>query len=289
MNMLHDKILGDRTPYYRDEPFPRSLLPAAPSWHFHCGLAVSTKGAGGALCQRPIVFHDWKMPPQTICVVLVIPRACLQLLLPALDAARTPMLHCDIRGVITSNTFSWINTVFRTIKISSKGEGKTVAIEEDATRRYGTAPLVVWFWVPSVVLSNEHRLLVVLSILPTLVTCTLAMELGLDLDLFRADMEDEKLVHILQQCPNAVPESPEEKSIQISDRPINKPDATFITSDKECKKSLLFTTWVDIVGPEMKASLASGATPTVNQISMHSIAIVLGDKSLQFPFPLPVK
>ncbi|KAG1865904.1 hypothetical protein DFJ58DRAFT_863671 [Suillus subalutaceus] len=195
--------------------------------------------------KRPFVFRDWKTLTQTVCVVLVI---------PPLDSARTPVLRCDIRGVITSNMFLCINAVFGTVKIS--------AIEEDATRRYGTSPLVVWFWVPSVVLSNEHRLSVVLSILPTLATCTPAMQLGFDLDLFRADMEDEKLVHILRQRPNA-----------ISDRPMKTPGATF--------KPLSFTT-------RMKASLTSGATPTVNQVSMHSIAIVLGDKSLQFPFPLPI-
>ncbi|KAG1860793.1 hypothetical protein F4604DRAFT_1957715 [Suillus subluteus] len=288
MNMLHDKILGDKTlmtgtNHYQDLCCQLHLLGVfTVDW-------VSLQKVHEVYCvKRPFVFRDWKTLPQTVCVVLVIPRARLQQFLPALDSARTPVLRCDIRGVITSNMFLCINAVFGTVKISGKGEGKTVAIEEDATRRYGTSPLVVWFWVPSVVLSNEHQLSVVLSILPTLATCTLAMQLGFDLDLFRADMEDEKLVHILRQRPNSVPESPEEKSIQISDRPMKTPGATFVTLDKECKKPLSFTTRVDIVEPEMKASLTSGATPTVNQVSMHSIAIVLGDKSLQFPFPLPI-
>ncbi|KAG1851296.1 hypothetical protein DFJ58DRAFT_704196 [Suillus subalutaceus] len=288
MNMLHGKIQKDRTlitgmNFYQDLCCQLHLLGV-----FDVDWLSLQKVREVHRVERPFVFRDWKTLPQIVCVVLVIPRARLQPLLPTLDEAGTPVLQCDVRGVTTSNAFSCINTVFGTVKISGKGDGKTAAIEEDATRRYGTSPLVVWFWVPYMVLLDDHRLSVVLSVLSTPATCMLAMKLGLDLSLFRADIGDEKLVHILRQRPNAVPESPEDKSMQTSDRPMKAPGATFVTLDKECKKPLSFTTRVDIVEPKMKASLTSGATPTVNQVSMHSIAIVLGDKSLQFPFPLPV-
>ncbi|KAG2153346.1 hypothetical protein DEU56DRAFT_774747 [Suillus clintonianus] len=239
--------------------------------------------------ERPVIFRDWKTLPQTVCVVLVVPRDRLQPLLPDLDEAGTPVLQCDLSGVTTQNTFSCINTVFGAIKISGQGDSKTAAITEDATGRYGTSPLVVWFWVPSIVLMNERRLTVVLSVLSTLATCALAMKRGLDLSIFRADMGDEKLVHILRQRPDAGPDSPEEKIMQIDSRPTKTSGTrTFVTLDKECKTPQTFTTRVDIVEPEMKASLTSGTTPTVNQLSMHSIAIVLGGNSLQLPFPLPV-
>ncbi|KAG1879717.1 hypothetical protein F4604DRAFT_1751188 [Suillus subluteus] len=288
MNILHDKILGDKTlltgmNHYQDLCCQLHLLDV-----FTVEWMSLQKVQEVCRLERPLVFRDWKTLQQTVCVVLIIPRARLQPLLPALDEAGTPVLQCDVRGAVTSNTFSCINTVFGTVKISGKGDRKTAAIEEDATRRYGTSPLVVWFWVPSVVIANEHRMSVVLTVLSTPATFSLTMKLGFDLSLFHADMGDEQLVHILRQRPNSVPESPEEKSIQISDRPMKTPGATFVTLDKECKKPLSFTTRVDIVEPEMKASLTSGATPTVNQVSMHSIAIVLGDKSLQFPFPLPI-
>ncbi|KAG2344363.1 hypothetical protein BDR05DRAFT_931827 [Suillus weaverae] len=290
MNMLHDKILGDRTlsigiNYYQDLCCQLHLLGVfTVEWM----SLKKVQEVYRSRFERPLVFRDWKTLPQTVCVVLVVPRACLQPFLPALDETGAPVLQCDIRGVTTSNAFSCINTVFGNVKIRGKGDGKTAAIEEDATGRSGTSPLVVWFWVPSVVFLNQHQLSVVLSVQPTPATCISAMRLGFDLSLFRADMGDKKLVHILRQRPNAVPESPEEKSMQISGRPMKTPGATFVTLDKECKKPLSFTTRVDIVEPEMKASLTSGAIPTVNQVSMHSIAIVLGDKSLQFPFPLPV-
>ncbi|KAG2347568.1 hypothetical protein BDR05DRAFT_945303 [Suillus weaverae] len=161
--------------------------------------------------------------------------------------------------------------VFGTITTSGQGDSKTAAIKEDATGRYGTSPLVVWFWVPSIVLVNERRLSVVLSVLSSPATCTLATKRGLDLSIFRADLGDEHLVHILRQRPNAVPEILEEKNLQIGGRP---------TKTSECKKPLSFTTRVDIVEPEMKASLTSGATPSVNQVSMYSIAIVLFCNSL---------
>ncbi|KIK36901.1 hypothetical protein CY34DRAFT_810859 [Suillus luteus UH-Slu-Lm8-n1] len=293
MNMLHDKIRNDRT-----------LLTGMNSYQDLCCqmhlLGVFTvewmsphkvQDVYGSRFKWPIVFRDWKTFPQTVCVVLVIPRVRIQPLLPALDEAGTPVLHCDVRGGTTSNAFSCINTVFGTVKISGKGDSKTAAIEEDPTRRYGTSPLVVWFWMPSFVFSNKIRLSVVLSVLPTPPACkSLTTKLGLGLPLFSADMGDERLVHVLRQRPNAVPESPEEKSMQISGRSMKTPGpvTTFVTLDKECKKPLSFTTRVDIIDPEMKASMASGATPTVDQVSMHSIAIALGDKSLQSHFLLPI-
>ncbi|KAG1742518.1 hypothetical protein EDB19DRAFT_1827716 [Suillus lakei] len=290
MNMLHDKILGDRSLItgmncYQDLCCQLHLLGI-----FTVDWLSLQKVQELYHVARPLVFRSWKTLPQTVCLVLIIPRGRLQPLFPALDGAGTPVLQCDVRGVATSNTFSCINTVFGTVEISGKGDGKTATIEEDTTGRYGTSPLVVWFWVPSVVLMNEPRQTVVLSVLSTPATSmSLTMKLGLDLSLFHADIGDEQLVHILRQCPNAVPESLEEKRVQISGRPMKMSGAcTSVTLDKECKKPLSFTTRVDITEPEMKVSLTSGATPTVNQVSMHSIAIVLGDKSVQFPFPLPI-
>jgi hypothetical protein len=295
MNMLHGKIQNDRTlmtgmNFYQDLCCQLHLLGISTAeWMSPHKVQEVYRSRS----EWPLVFRNWKTLPQTVCVVLVIPRARLEPLLPALDEAGTPVLQCDVRGVMTSNAFSCINTVFGTVKICGKGDCKTAAIEEDATRRYGTSPLVVWFWVPSFVFLNEHQLSVGLSVLSTPAGCmSLVMKLGFDLSLFRTDMGDEKLVHILQQRPNAVPdsESPEEKSVQISGRSMKTPGpvSTCLTLDKECKKPLSFTTRVDIVEPEMKASMTSGATPTVNQVSMHSIAIVLGVKSLRLPFPLPI-
>ncbi|KAG1781868.1 hypothetical protein EV702DRAFT_961800 [Suillus placidus] len=289
MNMLHGKIQNDRTlmtgmNFYQDLCCQLHLLGV-----FDVDWLSLKKVQEVHRVERPFVFRDWKTLPQTLCVVLVVPGDHLQPLLPDLDEAGTPVLQCDVRGVATQNAFSAINTVFGTITTSGQGDSKTAAIKEDATGRYGTSPLVVWFWVPSIVLVNERHLSVVLSVLSTPATCTLATKRGLDLSIFRADLGDEHFVYILRQRPNAVPESPEEKNLQIGGRPTKTSGAcTFVTLDRECKKPLSFTTRVDIVEPEMKASLTSGATPTVNQVSMHSIAIVLGDKSLQFPFPLPI-
>ncbi|KAG2074779.1 hypothetical protein BDR04DRAFT_1229044 [Suillus decipiens] len=271
MNMLHGKILNDRT------------------------LMLGINFYQDLCCQLHLlgVFDVYwlslqEMLPQTVCVVLVVPRDHLQPLLPDLDEAGTPVLQCDLRGIATHDKFSAINAVFGTITTSGQGDSKTAAIQEDATGRHGTSPLVVWFWVPSIVLVNERYLSVVLSVLSTPATCTLATKLS-DLSIFRADLGDEQLVHILRQRPNTGPESPNEKKLQISSRPMKTSGTcAFVTLDRECKSPLSFTTRVDIVDPDMKASLISGATPTVNQVSMHSIAIVLGDKSLQLPFLLPI-
>ncbi|KAG2074766.1 hypothetical protein BDR04DRAFT_1047951 [Suillus decipiens] len=290
MNMLHDKILSDRTlltgmNHYQDLCCQLHLLGV-----FTVEWMSLQKVQEVCRLERPLVFRNWKTLPQTVCVLLIIPRARLQSFLPDLDEAGTPILQCDVRGAITSNTFSCINTVFGTVKISGKGDGKTAAIEEDTARRYGTSPLVVWFWVPSVVFSTEHQLSVVLSVLSTPACMSLFMKMGFDLSLFRADIGNKQFAHILRQRPNAVPGSAEEKNmVQVSGCPTKTPGATFVTFDKACKKPLSFTTHVDIVEPEMKVSLTSGATPTVNQVSTYSIAIVLGDKSLRVvPFPLPI-
>ncbi|KAG2074819.1 hypothetical protein BDR04DRAFT_1171329 [Suillus decipiens] len=281
MNMLHGKILNDRTltlgmNFYQDLYCQLHLLGIFDVYWL-------------SLQEVPFIFRNWKMLPQTVCVVLVVPRDHLQPLLPDLDGAGTPVLQCDLKGEIAHNTFSSINTVFGTITTSGQGDSKTAVIQEDATGRHGTSPLVVWFWVPSILLAvTEHHLSVVLSAFYTPATRTLATKLR-DLSISRADLGDEQLVHILRQRPNAGPESPYEKNLRIASRPMKTSGAcTFVTLDGEYKSPLSFTTRMDIVEPEMRASLTSGATPTVNQVSMHSIAIVLGDKSLQFPFLLPI-
>ncbi|KAG1861891.1 hypothetical protein C8R48DRAFT_710594 [Suillus tomentosus] len=288
MNMLHDKIRNDRMlitgmNFYQELCCQLHLLGVFDVDWLSLPLPEVHR------VERPFVFRNWKVLPKFLCVVLVVPRDRLQPLLPDLDEAGTPVLQCDLRGTATSNAFSAISTVFGTITTSGHGDGKTVVIKEDTTRRYGTSPLVVWFWVPTIVLVNERRLSVVLSLFSTPATCVFAMKRGLDLSIFHADLGDEQLVHILRQHPNAGPESPKEKNVQIGGRPMKTSGAcTFVTLDKECKTPLTFTTRVDIVEPDMKASLTSGGTPVVNQVSMHSIAIVLGNKSLQFPFPLPI-
>ncbi|KAG2153345.1 hypothetical protein DEU56DRAFT_774736 [Suillus clintonianus] len=289
MNMLHDKIQNDRTlitgmNFYQDLCCQLHLLGV-----FTVGWLSPPQMQEMQRAARPLVFRNWKTLPQTVCVVLVVPRDRLQPLLPDLDEAGTPVLQCDLRGVGTSNAFSCINTVFGTVKISGKGDSKTAAIEVDANGRYGTSPLVVWFWVPSFVLMNVRRGTVVLSVLPATASLALTMKLGLNLSLFQADMGDEQLVHILRQRPDAGPDSFGERGVQIGSRPMTTTGArTFVTLDKECETPQTFTTRVDIIEPEMKASLISGATPIVNQVSMHSIAVVLGGNSLKLPFPLPI-
>jgi hypothetical protein len=155
MNMLHSKIQNDRTgmSFYQDLCCQLHLLGV-----FTVKWMTPHKIQEVYLSrfEWPLVFRDWKMLPQNVCVVLVIPRARLQPLLPALDQVGTPALQCDVEGVTTSSTFSCINAVFGTVKIDGKGDGKIVDIKEDPARRYGTSPLVVWFWVLSVVILNEH-------------------------------------------------------------------------------------------------------------------------------------
>ncbi|KAG2043708.1 hypothetical protein BDR03DRAFT_1087208 [Suillus americanus] len=292
MSMLHDKISGDRTleigrNFYLDLCCQLHILGI-----FTADFLSLPKVQEVHRLSRSIVLHNWKTLPQTVCVVLIVPRDRLEPLLPALDQAGRVVLQCEVKGAATLQTFSCINTVFGTVKISGKGEGKTAAIEEDATGRYGTSPLVVWFWVPSAVLMNGSHHTVTLSVLSNPATCISLVrtrKLGPDLALFSADMGDEQFMHILRQRPDAAPESLEKNNMQIGSRLMKTSGAcTFVTLDKECKKPLTFTTRVDIVEPEMKDYLASGASPTVNQVSMHSIAIVLGCHSLQLSFPLPV-
>ncbi|KAG2366721.1 hypothetical protein BDR07DRAFT_1606707 [Suillus spraguei] len=272
MNMLHGKILNDRTlmignNFYQDLCCQLHLLGV-----FDVDWLSLQKVQEVHRVERPFVFHDWQTLPQTLCVVFVVPRDHLQPLLPDLDEAGTPVLQCDLRGITTHNKFSAINAVFGTITTSGRGDSKNCSYSR---RRHGTS----WnFSISGVVLGAVH----------CVTTCTLATKLP-SLSIFHADLGDEQLVHILRQRPNAGPESPDEKNLQIDSRPMKTSGTcAFVTLDRECQSPLSFTIRVDIVDPEIKASLTSGATPTVNQVSMHSIAIVLGDKSLQFPFLLPI-
>ncbi|KAG2360664.1 hypothetical protein BDR07DRAFT_1461887 [Suillus spraguei] len=256
MSMLYDKISADRTLQMGRNFY----LDLCCQLHLHgiftADMLSLPKVQEAHQLSRSIILRNWKTLPPTLCVVLVVPRDRLQPLFPALDQAGSAVLQCEVKGVKTLQTFSCINVVFGTVKISGKVDGKTAAIDEDTNGRYGTSPLV---------------------------------KLGLDLALFHADMGDEQLVHILRQRPDAGPESLEEKNMQIDGRLMKTSGVcTFVTLDGECKKPLSFTTHVDIVEPEMKASLASGALPTVNQVSNHSIVMVLGDHSVQLPFPLRV-
>ncbi|KAG1742534.1 hypothetical protein EDB19DRAFT_1967303 [Suillus lakei] len=290
MNIFHGKIRNDRTLMTGGKLLPGSLLPAAPYWCFQCGLAVSTKGAGGASRREALRLSRLEDAPANS---LRRPRCSSGSPPVALTRSRRGWDTCVTvrpKGRSNPECVLFHQHGFRHhYDQQAKVIAKLHPFKEDATGRYGTSPLVVWFWVPSIVLLNEHRLTVVLSVLSTPATCTLATKRGLDLSIFRADMGDEQLVHILRQRPDAGPENPEEKNLQIGGGPTKTSGpCAFVTLDGECKIPLSFTTRVDIIEPEMKASLTSGATPIVKQVSMHSIAIVLGDNSLQFPFPLPI-
>ncbi|KAG1718496.1 hypothetical protein EDD22DRAFT_942174, partial [Suillus occidentalis] len=190
MNMLHDKIRNDRTlltgiNFYQDLCCQMHLLGI---------FTVELDEVYGSRFEWPIVFRDWKTFPQTVCVVLVIPRVRIQPLLPALDEAGTPCVatvwNLPSRGVVLTPSF--------------------VCFEQDSA-------------------VGRFRLAIHLT-----------MNAGVGAFPYSS---------VLRR-----------RGMQISGRSYEAP------------------------GPVTNSAL----TPTVDQVSMHSIAIALGDKSLQSHFLLPI-
>ncbi|KAH7906338.1 hypothetical protein BJ138DRAFT_1094271 [Hygrophoropsis aurantiaca] len=242
------------------------------------------------LGEVPKIFRGWKNIPQTICVVLSVPRNRLALYESLLDEIGTPTLHCDVDGAMSHNVFSSISVVFGKLQISGEGDGKKVSIEEDKTGRFGTSNLIVSCWLPAATFFMEPLMSIGLGIHSTPATSfALMAKLGPKLRLFDAKVEDTRFVHALAGHPTPSRDCPQLTATSEKTTPPKiGASTTAVCMNSSGTKISTFTVHLNVVDPIAQSLLTGGSTVHVAQVSPMSMHLCLDSYKQLVLFPLPV-
>ncbi|KDQ29743.1 hypothetical protein PLEOSDRAFT_1040377 [Pleurotus ostreatus PC15] len=254
--------------------------------------AVSTKDSGGGRFQR------WKDIPGMVCVVIVVPRQRLRILtdLDPMEVG-TPVLHADVRLPYAHNMFSSIQLCFGTCRaVDNQAEPGVdmVEIDEDPAGLRGTSPMIVSVWMPAWILRQDPaNTKVGLSIHPSpFLVRKLMPRLGMHLALFDTKLTDTQHVHIVRDRPGMF--GSERTLFSKLPTPVKSfvHDAASNANDVEldfgCERIALLKSRVDIVDPEAKQALASGAEVESAQRSNSTVAVIIQGIEHVINFDVPV-
>ncbi|KAI6007541.1 hypothetical protein F5J12DRAFT_79382 [Pisolithus orientalis] len=241
--------------------------------------------------ENPPIFRSWSTVPEVVTVVLVVPRDAIAKVQSDLSNAGTPILQCEIRADFKHNAFACISASFGKLEVSGEGENKVAVVVEDRAGISGTSPLIVSFPVLSTTLIHTSGGTVGLAVRSTLgPAAALAQKLGLEMCLFKALLTDERYAHVLTRAPTA------SESTVNSEFPLVPPKLDTMTRghpihvemDESNTHIQSLTAHVDVVDPAGQASLSSGCTVTVEQVSLNKAKLCVDQYQHIISFPLPI-
>ncbi|KAJ7281908.1 hypothetical protein C8J57DRAFT_1056186 [Mycena rebaudengoi] len=151
------------------------------------------------------LFQGWKEVPLVVCLILIVPRKNIKVLEDLEpDLVQSPMFQCHVRGNTFHNIFSSIQVVLGTPTIRGTGQNCEVSISEDTAGWSGTSPAVVSVFIPAFILVASPRIQISLGLhsTPATVVLTVMGRLGLELNLFTADVLDRSAVHVVATRPD---------------------------------------------------------------------------------------
>ncbi|KAG6335832.1 hypothetical protein ID866_3268 [Astraeus odoratus] len=233
---------------------------------------------------KPKIFRSWSRVPPVVNVVLIIPRHIVEKIQSNLSEAGNPVLQCTLRTKFSEPVFGCVTASFGTINVNGHGENKTASITEDSAGLYGKSPMIVSFYAPSAsFMHSDTSADVFLGLHPTF-----AARHRQDFQLFNAALTDETCVQVLAQCPMPANASPvATSSVGPSDQ-VNMGQIISAQMDKSCLRIQSLTARVDISDPVGQTALASGATVTVEQVTLDQIRMNISRYQHLVDFPLPV-
>ncbi|KAG6884317.1 hypothetical protein C0993_012189 [Termitomyces sp. T159_Od127] len=237
------------------------------------------------------VFDAWDGIPPVVCVVLKVPRIYLKGLegLSA-DKIGTPIFQCEVESLLDHNVFSATHFFFGTTTPSS-GDPYLLIANEDTTRWCGNSPLIVSFYVPSLVLDMLlPPTMVRLSVHPRSIRSpAIYSVLGPRLCIFSVDLLDKTHVQVVRGRPG----NPREfLKLQGPGEPpgLQEQIVTMLT-DKDSMNVNGLTGRININDTSLQATFraCSLSDITVKQTSPFSMLISIGQahqEILQFPYPI---
>ncbi|KAG8707442.1 hypothetical protein FRC08_000495 [Ceratobasidium sp. 394] len=231
--------------------------------------------------------------PAIICVVFTIPRTCLQPLFRD-NPTGTPTLQCNLgtsdKGVVA---FSAIHAVWGRV-VPNPLPGTKATLKEDPQGMKGESDLVVLFWAPTGIILGDITS-ISLAFKPTFNAGLAYLDaLGPELEIFTADLDDDKYVKMYPYRPALIPEnSPtaQQTTIQFSTPSLSDSSLTIlaVTGQTEDQSSVVsLTARVEIISPAEQQTLLNGASVSAIQISPCTMKLSIADYEHLVPYSFPV-
>ena len=285
--ILEDQALTGRLSFYQEMVCQLHLAGFALS-----GLSPAYVQEFRAEEDSPI-FRDWITVPQVVTVALVVPRHVIAKVQSELSAVGTPILQCEVLFGLKISFFASISASFGKLTISGRGENKAAVIAEDGAGTHGTSPMIVSFPIlaPHLIHTSTRGGAVGLAVRSTPSTISLAEKLGLELNIFRAQLTDARYVHVLARAPTtnnstvgdaAPPLSHGRSDGAVEHHPIH------VEMDGSNTRVQSLISHIDITDATEQASLVGRCTIRTTQLSATQAILHIEKHQHIASFPLPV-
>ncbi|KAG8723861.1 hypothetical protein FRC09_001440 [Ceratobasidium sp. 395] len=240
------------------------------------------------------VFRDWPDVPSVLCVTFTVPRRSLRVLLNNKDTSGVPSLECRVGYPHEGHTYTPIHAIWGRYVIAERSD--VVHLEEDPEGINGKSDLVLMFWATSRVLEFPG-MSVILRLKRTIHSMQVfTTELGRDLDIFSAKIDDKTHVRFMPYRPSLASEDPLSLETVLASVPnptasVELPliEANAISSGPYNKRHVIaFTAHIDIQKSAQQEALTNGAKVVVAGVSPCTIQLLIGDHQHIISYPYPI-
>ncbi|KAJ3964315.1 hypothetical protein EV361DRAFT_812266, partial [Lentinula raphanica] len=214
-------------------------------------------------------FARWSRVPQLVRIVLTVPQSVLDTIFKGSNVG-TPTLQCTVVGPSFTKVFSAVHAAFGKVFTMGTESSPQLRFEEDGNGWKGT------------------NLKVNLQIRNTAAAVIVFREkfgqLGLDLNVFSANLWDETYVHILPESSFKVSPLSLVPVIRMP-QDIGPCQPIMITFNEDCEIISQLTAHIEVQNPSVVQSFGSlGAIPKVEQLSLCIVRITVSEVSQDIAF-----
>ncbi|KAH8799251.1 hypothetical protein DL96DRAFT_1687932 [Flagelloscypha sp. PMI_526] len=239
------------------------------------------------------VFQHWPFVPPLVRVFLSVPRSALQVFE---SDPSTPTLVCGMLGPRMHNIFSFVHASYGIVSRQGTPARPSVYFEEDPQGFQGSKPLVLSFVMPSMLLTGQFLRYDDPSLLQITFdvknnsanTGAFINKLGLRMTVYSAELMDAENVIVIPEYP--LPSAPTTTVNSLTENgAIGAQDAVTVILDSECELVENMSVRLTVTEESIQSAYqARSITPTVEQISLSALRIILGEKAQVICFPLPI-
>ncbi|QRW19854.1 metacaspase protein [Rhizoctonia solani] len=222
------------------------------------------------------IFAGWSEVPPVVCLVLKIPASANELkVLKDYGESIQPRLTCIIRKSANDNKpqmFSSLHAVWGTLVPSE--DAYSIEPDRSGQETNGSSDMIVSFWISSALIAGNETTVSLAFRYTSLSHRLYHRSLGHDLDIFKAQVKDQKHVLVLRSRPM---QAPFKQSLPLLPAPPPP------SSNATCESRL------DVTDPEEKISLAGGAKVSMQLEGPCRLRLSIGDYTHAVSIPFPAK
>ncbi|GAB1526516.1 hypothetical protein RhiTH_009683 [Rhizoctonia solani] len=238
------------------------------------------------------IFAGWSEVPPVVYLVLKIPASANELkVLKDYGESIQPRLTCIIRKSANDNKpqmFSSLHAVWGTLVPSEDA----YSIEPDRSGQgiNGSSDMIVSFWISSALIAGNETTVSLAFRYTSLSHRLYHRSLGHDLDIFKAQVKDQRHVLVLRSRPM---QAPFKQSLPL----LSAPPPPSSNATCECTSYWRGDRWyikdiiarLDVTDPEEKISLAGGAKVSMQLEGPCRLRLSIGDYTHAVSIPFPAK